>query len=241
MDITSSLLFLQVILYGYLCMCRDIIKMVGMPTDGICNIHSPALFIKTGVMSKKKSTTPVNVNSDVCDEKHIGRSYVKGQLQKKHYNINYAATYKWTWLEGNIYQFGGGWYALHWQLQQQSIKLWDTEKYNFHRPTRHKRGAEQCVCVCVGGGGYECLNISGWDGINWCLRFNGALEGGVCRLGFAGWGLGFPLWGFGIGVWGLALAGVWGSGPDPRALGLESWHERFDGHVMRFLSWSLGT
>ena len=77
-------------------------------TDGICNIHSPALFIKTGVMSKKKSTTPVNVNSDVCDEKHIGRSYVKGQLQKKHYNINYAATYKWTWLEGNIYQFGGG-------------------------------------------------------------------------------------------------------------------------------------
>ena len=105
MDITSSLLFLQVILYGYLYVSWHH-KNGWNATDGICNIHSPALFIKTGAMSKKKSTTPVN--SDVCDEKHIGRSYVKGQLQKKHYNINYAATYKWTWLEGNIYQFGGG-------------------------------------------------------------------------------------------------------------------------------------
>ena len=148
MVITSSLLFLQVILYGYLCMCRDIIKMVECYRRYLY-IHSPALFIKTGAMSKKKSTTPVNVNSDVCDEKHIGRSYVKGQLQKKHYNINYAATYKWTWPPNS----GGGWYALHWQLQQQSITLWDTEKYNFHRPPRHKRGAEQCVCVCGGGGG----------------------------------------------------------------------------------------
>ena len=122
-------------------------------TDGICNIHSPALFIKTGVMSKKKSTTPVNVNSDVCDEKHIGRSYVKGQLQKKHYNINYAANIQVDMARRQYTNSGGGvWYALHWQLQQQSIKLWDTEKYNFHRPPRHKRGAEQCVCVCVGGG-----------------------------------------------------------------------------------------
>ena len=65
------------------------------------------------------------------------------------------------------------------------------------------------------------------------------MEGGVCRLGFAGWGLGFPLWGFGIGVWGFGTGrglgfGTGSMGFGVRVLAWKVWWSRHEISKLKF-------
>ena len=153
------------------------------------------------------STAPVN-SVFVCDEKHIKGGVIWRDNSKRGTKTNLAAIYMSTHIEGKNYTSSGrgGWYAL---TATASINHLINQSTTFCWPLRYKWGAVQ-----GGGGCSECLKVTGWDEINWSLRFNvkgwalevGVCRLGVCRLGFAVWGLGFWHWGF--GVW--ALPGVWG-------------------------------
>ena len=155
------------------------------------------------------STAPVN-SVFVCDEKHIKGGVIWRDNSKRGTKTNLAAIYMSTHLEGKNYTSSGGGGVICTDSDSINQSPHQSE-YNFCWPLRYKWGAVQ------GGGCSECLKVTGWDEINWSLRFNvkgWALEVGVCRLGFAGWGLQFGVWGFGIGVWGLGTSrglgfGVW--------------------------------
>ena len=155
------------------------------------------------------STAPVN-SVFVCDEKHIKGGVIWRDNSKRGTKTNLAAIYMSTHLEGKNYTSsgGGGWYALTATASINHLINQSTTSVDHY-------GINEAQCK--GGGCSECLKVTGWDEINWSLRFNvkgWALEVGVCRLGFAGWGLQFGVWGFGIGVWGLGTSrglgfGVW--------------------------------